>query len=428
MGRILVKGGRIIDPGSGTDAVKDILVEDGRIARIGNGLSADDAALVNAEGMLVFPGLVDMHVHLREPGFEHKETIESGTKSAAAGGFTTVACMPNTNPVIDSPAMVEYVYLKAEKEGCVKVKPIAAITKGQRGEELSPIGELVRYGAAAFSDDGHPVSNSNLMRRAMEYASMWDALIISHCEDVDLSRDGVMNEGEVSTMLGMRGIPSVAEDVMVAREIALARYTGCRVHIAHISTKASVEMVRRAKAEGIKISAEAAPHHFSLTDSAVDGYSSMTKVNPPLRSEEDVEAVIRGLMDGTIDAIATDHAPHHRDDKEVEYSMAAFGISGLETAVPLAVTHLLRPGILTPLELAERMSLAPARLLKIDAGYITEGGPADITIIDPDCEIVVDVSKFVSKGKNSPFDGMKLWGRVLYTVVEGRIAWKAEGR
>jgi dihydroorotase len=427
MDRILVKGGRMIDPASGTDAVKDILVEDGRIARIGNGLSVDDAVQVNAEGMLVFPGLVDMHVHLREPGFEHKETIESGTKSAAAGGFTTVACMPNTNPVIDSPAMVEYVYLKAEKEGCVKVKPIAAITKGQMGEELSPIGELVRYGAAAFSDDGHPVSNSNLMRRAMEYASMWDALIISHCEDADLSRDGVMNEGEVSTMLGMRGIPSVAEDVMVAREIALARYTGCRVHIAHISTKASVEMVRRAKAEGIKISAEAAPHHFSLTDSAVDGYSSMTKVNPPLRSEEDVEAVIGGLRDGTIDAIATDHAPHHRDDKEVEYSMAAFGISGLETAVPLAVTHLLRPGVLTPLELAERMSFAPARLLKIDAGYIAEGGPADITIIDPDCEIIVDASKFVSKGKNSPFDGMKLWGRVVITIVEGRMAWNAGG-
>jgi len=428
MDRILVKGGRMIDPASGTDAVKDILVEDGRIARIGNGLNVGDAALVNAEGMLVFPGLVDMHVHLREPGFEHKETIESGTKSAAAGGFTTVACMPNTNPVIDSPAMVEYVYLKAEKEGCVKVKPIAAITKGQMGEELSPIGELVRYGAAAFSDDGHPVSNSNLMRRAMEYASMWDALIISHCEDADLSRDGVMNEGEVSTMLGMRGIPSVAEDVMVAREIALARYTGCRVHIAHISTKASVEMVRRAKAEGIKISAEAAPHHFSLTDSAVDGYSSMTKVNPPLRSEEDVEAVIGGLRDGTIDAIATDHAPHHRDDKEVEYSMAAFGISGLETAVPLAVTHLLRPGILTPLELAERMSLSPARLLRLDAGYIAEGGPADITVIDPNCEVVVDVSRFVSKGKNSPFDGMKLWGRVLYTMAGGRIAWNAENR
>ncbi len=427
MDRILVKGGRMIDPASGTDAVKDILVEDGRIARIGSGLSVGDAVQVNAEGMLVFPGLIDMHVHLREPGFEHKETIESGTKSAAAGGFTTVACMPNTNPVIDSPAMVEYVYLKAEKEGCVKVKPIAAITKGQRGEELSPIGELVRYGAAAFSDDGHPVSNSNLMRRAMEYALMWDALIISHCEDADLSRGGVMNEGEVSTMLGMRGIPSVAEDVMVAREIALARYTGCRVHIAHISTKASVEMVRRAKAEGIKISAEAAPHHFSLTDSAVDGYSSMTKVNPPLRSGEDVEAVIQGLKDGTIDAIATDHAPHHRDDKEVEYSIAAFGISGLETAVPLAVTHLLRPGILTPLELADRMSLAPARLLKIDTGYIAEGGPADITIIDPDCEIVVDVSKFVSKGKNSPFDGMKLWGRVLYTMVEGRVAWSAGG-
>ncbi|MGI6704016.1 MAG: dihydroorotase [Clostridia bacterium] len=421
MERILIKGGRLIDPASGIDAVKDILVEGSKIAKIGSGLNTDDVTLINAEGMLIFPGLIDMHVHLREPGFEYKETIESGTKSAAAGGFTTVACMPNTYPVIDSPAMVEYIYLKAEKEGHVKVKPVAAITKGQQGEELSPIGELVQYGAAAFSDDGHPVSSSNLMRRAMEYASMWDALIISHCEDPELSRDGVMNEGEMSTMLGMRGIPSVAEETMVAREIALSRYTGCRVHIAHISTKASVEMVRRAKAEGIRISAEAAPHHFSLTDAAVDGYSSMTKVNPPLRSGEDVEAVIRGLKDGTVDAIATDHAPHHRDDKEVEYSMAAFGISGLETAVPLAVTHLLRPGVLTPLQLAERMSLAPAKLLKLDAGYIAEGGPADITIIDPEAEITVDTEKFLSKGKNSPFDGMRLWGRVVHTIVEGRM-------
>lgn len=421
MDRILIKGGRLIDPASDTDAVKDILVEGSRIVQTGSGLNAGDATLINAEGMLILPGLIDMHVHLREPGFEHKETIESGTGSAAVGGFTTIACMPNTNPIIDSPAMVEYIYLKAEKEGRVKVKPIAAITKGQRGEELSPIGELVRYGAAAFSDDGHPVSGSNLMRRAMEYASMWDALIISHCEDLELSRDGVMNEGDMSTMLGMRGIPSVAEETMVAREIALSRYTGCRVHIAHISTKASVEMVRLAKAEGVRISAEATPHHFSLTDSAVDGYSSMTKVNPPLRSEEDVEEVIRGLKDGTIDAIATDHAPHHRDDKEVEYTAAAFGISGLETAVPLAVTHLLRPGILTPLQMAERMSLAPSKLLKLDAGYIAEGGPADITIIDPEAEITVDAAKFVSKGKNSPFDGMKLWGRAVHTIVEGRM-------
>lgn len=421
MDRILIKGGRLIDPASDTDAVRDILVEGSRIVQIGSGLNAGDATLINAEGMLILPGLIDMHVHLREPGFEHKETIESGTGSAAVGGFTTIACMPNTNPIIDSPAMVEYIYLKAEKEGRVKVKPIAAITKGQRGEELSPIGELVRYGAAAFSDDGHPVSGSNLMRRAMEYASMWDALIISHCEDLELSWDGVMNEGDISTMLGMRGIPSVAEETMVAREIALSRYTGCRVHIAHISTKASVEMVRLAKAEGVRISAEATPHHFSLTDSAVDGYSSMTKVNPPLRSEEDVEEVIRGLKDGTIDAIATDHAPHHRDDKEVEYTAAAFGISGLETAVPLAVTHLLRPGILTPLQMAERMSLAPSKLLKLDAGYIAEGGPADITIIDPGVEITVDAAKFVSKGKNSPFDGMKLWGRAVHTIVEGRM-------
>jgi len=421
MDRTLIKGGRLIDPASGTDAVKDILVEGEKVVRIGDGLTANDANLINAGGMLILPGLIDMHVHLREPGYEHKETIESGTKSAAAGGFTTVACMPNTNPVIDSPAMVEYIYLKAEKEGHVKVKPIAAITKGQRGEELSPMGELIRYGAAAFSDDGHPVLNSSLMRRAMEYASMWDALIISHCEDLELSRDGVMNEGEMSTMLGMKGIPSVAEDVMVAREIALSRYTGCRVHIAHISTKASVEMVRRAKAEGVRITAEATPHHFSLTENAVDGYSSMTKVNPPLRSGEDVEEVKIGLKDGTIDAIATDHAPHHRDDKEVEYSSAAFGISGLETAVPLAVTQLLRTGVLTPLQLAERMSLAPAKLLRLDAGYIAEGGPADITIIDPEAEMTVDAKGFLSKGKNSPFDGMRLWGRVLYTMVGGRV-------
>lgn len=419
MDRILIKGGRIIDPASGIDGVKDILIEGSRIAQTGRDLNADDAVVLDAKNMLVFPGLVDMHVHLREPGYEHKETIQSGTRSAAAGGFTTVACMPNTNPVIDSPAMVEYIYLKAEKEGNVNVKPIASITKGQNGQELTPMGELVRCGATAFSDDGNPVLNSNLMRRAMEYASMWDALIISHCEDTELSRDGIMNEGDVSTMLGMRGIPTIAEEVMVAREIALSRYTGCRVHIAHISTKNSVEMVRQAKAEGVKVTAEAAPHHFSLTDSAVDGYSSMTKVNPPLRSKEDVEEVIRGLEDGTIDAIATDHAPHHIDDKKVEYSKAAFGISGLETAVPLAVTYLLETGSLTPLQLAEKMSYAPAKLLKLDAGYIAEKGPADITIIDPKGEVKVDSEQFESKGKNSPFNGMKLKGRVMHTIVGG---------
>ncbi len=426
MNRVLIKGGRLIEPASNTDALKDILIEGDRIVRIGNSISAEDAVLINAGGMLVFPGLVDMHVHLREPGFEHKETIKSGTKSAAAGGFTTIACMPNTNPVIDSPAMVEYIYLKAEKEGSVKVKPIAAITKEQKGEELAPIGELVRYGAVGFSDDGFPVLNSNLMRRAMEYAIMWDALVISHCEDSELSYDGVMNEGEVSTLLGMKGIPSVAEDVMVAREIALSKYTGCRVHIAHVSTKSSVEMIRRAKAEGIKVSAEGTPHHFSLTEDAVDGYNSATKVNPPLRSKEDMEEIRKGLADGTIDAIATDHAPHHRDDKEVEYSSAAFGISGLETAVSLSVTHLLRTGILTPLQLAERISLTPAKLLKLDAGYIAEKGPADITIIDPEGEITVDAKKFLSKGKNSPFDGMKLYGRVMYTLVGGKIVWGKE--
>lgn len=421
MEKLLIKGGRVIDPPSGTDEVLDVLVEGNKIALIGKDIEGEGLRVVEAEGKLVFPGLVDMHVHLREPGQEHKETIESGTRSAAAGGFTTVACMPNTDPVIDTPAMVEYIKLKAEKAGYVKVKPVAAITKGLKGEELSPIGELVQYGAVAFSDDGRPVTNSRVMRRAMEYASMWGVPIISHCEDTDLSVDGHMNEGEMSTVLGMRGIPAVAEEVMVARDIAIARFTGARVHIAHVSTAGSVELVRRAKADGIRVTAEATPHHFSLTDRDVDGYSTNTKVNPPLRTHEDVEAVRQGLRDGTIDAIATDHAPHHRDDKEVEYAIAAFGISGLETALSLAVTNLMNSGILTPLQLAERMSTAPARILGIDAGCLKEDGPADITIIDPSVEYVVDVNAFKSKGKNSPFNGMSLTGKAVYTIVEGII-------
>jgi dihydroorotase len=424
MERILITNGRVLDPASGLDDVMDILVERDRIAGIERGISAEGCVVVDASGMLVFPGFVDMHVHLREPGQEHKETIESGTRAAAAGGFTTVACMPNTNPVIDSPAMVEYIMLKAEKEGHVKVRPIAAITKGLEGQQLSPIGELVRYGIAALSDDGRPVTSSNMMRRAMEYASMWDIPIISHCEDLELSADGSMNEGRMSTMLGMKGIPSVAEELMVARDIALAGYTGCRVHIAHVSTKNSVEIIRRAKAEGVSVTAEATPHHMTLTDVDVDGYDTATKVNPPLRSADDVNAVIHGLEDSTIDAIATDHAPHHRDDKEVEYALAAFGISGLETAVPVAVTTLLRTNRLSPMQLADRMSTGPARILNIDAGYLRPGGPADITIIDPEQRVVVDVSSFVSKGKNSPFNGKELWGRVMYTIVAGRIAYK----
>jgi len=424
MSKLLIKNGRVIDPLSNTDRVMDILVQENKIVDMREEISEDDCKVINAANMLVFPGLIDMHVHLREPGYEHKETIKSGTCSAAAGGFTTVVCMPNTNPVIDNPAMVEYIKMKAEREGHVKVKSIAAITKGSKGEELSPMGELVKYGAVAFSDDGMPVTSSNFMRRAMEYASMWDAPIVSHCEDLELRGDGVMNEGKMSTILGMRGIPSAAEGVMVSRDIVLARYTRCRLHIAHISTKFSVEMVRRAKEEGIMITAEAAPHHFSLTDEAVEGYSTMTKVNPPLRTREDVKAVKVGLADGTIDAIATDHAPHHRDDKEVEYKLAAFGISGLETAVPLAVTNLLKPGLLTPMQLAERMSLAPAKILKINGGYLKKDGPADITIIDPNCEFTVDADKFVSQGKNTPFDGMRLCGRAAYTIVEGKIKYK----
>ncbi|MCR1899730.1 dihydroorotase [Irregularibacter muris] len=426
MKKLLITGGRVLDPKSNRDGIFDILVEEGKIKAIEENIALEDVPRIEAQALWVMPGLIDMHVHLREPGFEHKETIKSGTKSAAAGGFTTIACMPNTQPVVDQASLVEYIQIKAQREGFVKVRPIGAISKGLQGEELAPMGEMMDAGAVAFSDDGNPVVSSSLMKKALEYASMWKAVIISHCEEPSLSKGGLMNEGEMSTILGMQGIPSAAEEIMVARDIALARYTGCRVHIAHVSTAAGVELIRRAKRQGVAITAEATPHHFSLTDRAVEGYDADTKVNPPLRTQEDVEAVLKGLQDGTIDVIATDHAPHHRDEKKQEYKLAPFGIVGLETALPLAITHLIRKNILSPLQLVEKMSLHPARILNLSAGTLQVGQEADITIIDPQAEKKIDKNQLYSQGRNTPFHGQSLYGQVLYTIVDGIVVKNLE--
>lgn len=421
MEKLLIKGGRVVDASTKRDGIFDILIEDGRIVKIEENISKENIRIIDARGFMVLPGLIDMHTHLREPGFEYKETIESGTKAAAAGGFTTIACMPNTKPVIDNAFLIEYIKLKAKRDGFIKVEPIGAVSKGLQGKELAEMVDMKSAGAIAFSDDGHPISSSDLMKKALEYASIWDGIIINHCEELSLSREGFMNEGEMSTKLGMQGIPSVAEDIMVARDIALAKYTGGRVHIAHISTKASVDMIRRAKAEGIAVTCEVTPHHFSLTDRDVNGWDSATKVSPPLRRKEDVKAILEGLQDGTIDVIVTDHAPHHRDEKELEYALAAPGISGLETSFSLAFTNLVRKNILTPMELVEKMSFRPAKILNLDAGTLEIDKKADLTIIDEKVQYTVDKDKFYSKGKNTPFDGMNLIGKVLYTIIDGVV-------
>ncbi|RBP37255.1 dihydroorotase [Garciella nitratireducens] len=426
MKRLLIKGGRVLDTQTKTDGVLDILVENGIIVKIEENIPSENTEVIDARNLWVLPGLVDMHAHLREPGFEYKETIESGTKAAAAGGFTTIACMPNTNPVIDNAFLVEYIFSKIQKEGFVKVKPIGAVSKDLKGEVLAEIGDMIQAGAVAFSDDGHPISDTSLMKKAMEYASMWDKVIISHCEEPTLSRGGFMNEGKKSTILGMQAIPEIAEDIMVARDLILAQYTGCKVHIAHVSTKGSVEMIRQAKAKGVRVTCEVTPHHFSLTQEVEDGWNAQTKVNPPLRTKEDVEAILKGLQDGTIDAIATDHAPHHRDEKILEYALAPSGISGLETALPLAMTNLVKNNILTPLQLVEKMSFHPAKILDLDVGTLQIGKCADITIINPDKKEIVDKNEFYSKGKNTPFHGMELYGKVFYTIVEGKIVKNIE--
>lgn len=418
--KLLISNGHVIDPKTGRDGIFDLLVEDGRIVELSAGIDPEGCEVIDASGKYVLPGLVDAHCHLRDPGFEYKEDIESGTRSAARGGFTSVACMPNTNPVIDNESVVKYILDKARNEGYVNVYPIGAITKGLKGEELAEIGELKIAGAVAVSDDGNPVKSSSLMKKAMQYASMFGIAIISHCEDTDLAEDGVMNEGYTSTVLGLKGIPAAAEETMVARELILSEYLDIPIHIAHVSTALSVELIRNAKKRGVRVTCETCPHYFSLTEEACAGYDTNAKVNPPLRTARDVQAVIEGIADDTIDIIATDHAPHHIDEKRVEFSLAANGMVGFETALPLAVTRLVRPGIITMEKLVEKMSLNPARLLGIGKGTLEPGSTADITIVDIDAEFTVDPERFESKSKNSPFGGMELYGLVWYTIVNGR--------
>lgn len=421
---LCIHNGKIIDGISDSYHKGDILIDNGKIVEIScSDLSHKADRVIDAEGLWVMPGFVDAHCHLREPGFEYKEDIASGTKSAAAGGFTSIACMPNTEPAIDNAAVVNFIKMKAAAEGKVKVYPIGAITKGRKGKELTEMKELLDAGVIALSDDGDPVSDSRIMRLALEYAGQWGIPLISHCEDKSLVGDGVMNEGTISTILGLKGITPAAEEVMVARDVILAKITKAPLHIAHVSTKGSVEIIRKAKEIGIAVTCETAPHYFSANEKWVEGYDTNTKVNPPLRTEEDVEAIKVGLQDGTIDIIATDHAPHHRDEKEVEYTLAASGISGFETAFALGYTNLVEPKIISMVELVKKMSTIPAKIFKIDGGTLEVGKAADITIASDKDEYIIDVEKFYSKGKNSPFHGKKVKGRIVYTIVDGRVVY-----
>jgi dihydroorotase len=424
---ILIAGGHVIDPGR-FNGVGDLLIDQGKIVAVGSNVKAPaDATRILATGRVVAPGFVDLHVHFREPGFEYKETIQTGAASAVAGGFTTVCCMPNTNPVNDNQAITEFMLERARAAGLANVLPIGAITKGSEGKELAEIGDLRRAGCVAISDDGKPVMNSLVMRRAMEYALAFDVPVIDHCEDLHLAEGGCMNEGVISTELGLPGIPSAAEDVMVARNVSLAELTGARLHLAHISTTGSVRMVREAKSRGIRVTAEACPHHFTITEEAVRGYDTCAKMNPPLRTWSDVQAIKEGLRDGTIDAIATDHAPHATQEKQLGFTEAPFGIVGLETALSLTLA-LVEEGVLTLERAIEALTGAPARAFSLNKGTLALGADADVAIFDPHEQWEVDPTKFKSKSRNTPFAGWKVKGRVLTTIVGGRIAFEASGR
>jgi len=421
--RQLLKGARLVDPSQGIDEPKDLLIEKGKIeAILRPGEKVSDAKVIDLSGVTITPGLVDIHTHLREPGYEYKETIATGALAAVSGGFTSIACMANTDPVNDNPAVSEYILEKAKEADLAHIYPIGAISKGLKGEELSEMAFLSEHGAVGFSDDGRPVMDSGLMRYAMEYALALGRVIISHPEDLNLSAGGVMNEGKVSTELGLAGIPSASEEAMVAREIILANLTGAKVHLAHLSTKGSVELIRRAKEQGIKISCETCPHYFSLTELAVKetGYDPNTKVNPPLRTEEDKEAVIEGLKNGVIDVIASDHAPHNLAEKEVEFLNSASGISGLETSLGLGL-KLVREKKIKLSRLIELMSTNPARLLGIPAGSLKPGSPADVTVIDLQANWRVSTKDFKSSGKNTPFEGMELVGRAVKVFIDGEL-------
>jgi dihydroorotase len=422
--RYLIKNGRVIDPATSTDKTLDILIDNKKIVAVETEIKDSSAKQIDASRKVVVPGLIDMHVHLREPGFEHKETIKSGSQAAAKGGFTTIACMPNTQPVNDNPKVTQFIVGEAKKNAIVNVLPIAAVTLNEMGEELTEMRALLSAGAVAFSDDGRTIKNGQIMRRALEYARQLKTLIIDHCEDSSLSAQGVMHEGPVSLRLGLKGIPSSSEEVIVARDIILAEKARAPIHLAHLSTRGSVELLRYAKARGIPVTAEVTPHHLILDDSLLESYDTHLKVNPPVRDKEDVLALQEAARDGLIDVIATDHAPHAPEEKAVEFDLAPFGINGLETAVSLLLDRLVHKNILTLHRLIEMLSTAPARILHLDGkGRIQPGADADLTILDLNKEVKVDVTKFRSKSRNSPLHGWRLKGAPTLTIVEGKIVY-----
>jgi dihydroorotase len=425
--RTLIRGGRVIDPSQKLDARLDVLIADGRIAELRERIHAsDDTEVIEARDLIVCPGLIDVHVHLREPGGEHKETIRSGARAAAAGGFTAVVAMPNTDPPIDDPAAVGFVVAEGQRAAAARVYPTGTITVEQKGEQLTEFGELIHAGAVAVTDDGRPVSSSGVMRLALEYARTFDLPVAVHAEDLDLSRGGTMNEGVISTRLGLNGIPNAAEDVMIARDLMLAQMTGGRLHIQHVSTRMGVDLIREAKARGVRVTAEATPHHFTLTDEAVAGYRTDAKMNPPLRSAADRDAVRQGVRDGALDVIATDHAPHHYDEKEQAFEDAPNGIVGLETALGLALSELVHTRLIDLATLVDRMSCAPARALGLPGGTLRAGAAADITVFDPALEWRVDPQHFLSLSRNTPFMGRSLQGRAVRTLVQGRTIWQLD--
>lgn len=422
MSKLLLRGGRVVDPTRALDGVRDVRLVDGAVAEIGEGLDAsDDTRVLDCDGLVVAPGLIDVHVHLREPGEEHKETITSGARSAAAGGFTAVCAMPNTDPPIDDPAAVGYVAAQGRRAGAARVYPVGCISVGRAGERLALIGEMVDAGAVAITDDGNPVMNSGLMKLALQYAQAFDIPVADHPEDIGLSARGHMNAGLMSTRLGLPGKPNASEDIHVARDLLLAELTGGHIHLQHISTRYGVEAIRRAKDRGVRVTAEASPHHLILTEAAVEGYRTEAKMNPPLRSEADREAVRAGVADGTLDTIATDHAPHHYDEKEAAFADAPFGIVGLETALGLVLTHVVGEGVIDLPTMIERMSCQPARAFGLPGGTLADGSPADVTVFDPEAAWTVDPAAFVSKSRNTPFGGWELKGVVRWTVVGGQV-------
>jgi dihydroorotase len=426
--KTILKGGRVIDPASGRDGEFDVLIEHGTIARIGKDLPVDGAEVFEVKrGWIVTPGLVDIHVHLREPGQEHKETVATGAAAAVAGGFTAVACMPNTDPVNDHAGITEFILKKAAEAQRARVYPIGAVSIGSKGEQLAELGEQKAAGCVAFTDDGRPVATALLMRRALEYAGMLGVPVINHCEDPSLKGDGVAHEGYVAAKLGLRGIPGEAESIMVERDISLAELSGAHVHIAHMSARQSLRAVRAGKERGVRVTCEVAPHHFTLTDDSLDGpvkYDTNFKMNPPLRASADRDAMLEGIADGSVDVIATDHAPHHVDEKMVEFDLAPFGIVGLETAVPIVFERLVHPGRISLRRMVELLSLNPARLLNVPGGTLGEGAPADITILWPDMAWTIEAARLVSKSKNTPFDRWHFTGGVVATIVGGKVVYR----